>query len=86
MNYTYANVKCPLARTHCLIFNYVLLALTGSPRPHGFSFSSLSAMRVISAAIQSINVITRAAITPTIRAVTNTVFIIVGLLSFSLIR
>ena len=59
------------------------LALTGSPRPHGFSFSSLSAMRVISAAIQNIRLITRAAIIPTIRAVTNTVFIIVGLLSYS---
>lgn len=60
------------------------LALTGSHRPHGLiSSSSRSAMWLMSVAIHPIRQITPAAISPTIRAVTNTVFIIAGLLSYS---
>lgn len=80
-------LKCSLAYKNTVItFEKSLLALTGSPRPHGLiSSSSRSAMWLMSVAIHPIRQIKPQATSPIIRAVTNTVFIIVGLLSFSLI-
>lgn len=76
-------MKCSLAPNH----NKNCSPITGSPRPHGLiSSSSRSAMWLMSVAIHPIRQITPAATSPTIRAVTNTVFIMAGLLSFSLIR
>ena len=82
----------PGSSTHCYNMNAgpsrVRLALTGSPRPHGFLYSSSlrSAICLISFATHQIRQIIKAANIPTIRAVVVTVFVIACLLSIFLSR